>query len=79
VPILAQEEDMLILTRRTGETLMIGDEITVRVLSVRGSQVKVGVNAPRNVAVHREEIYKRIQLEQEQIGEARRAGGGETT
>ena len=70
---------MLILTRRTGETLMIGDEITVRVLSVRGSQVKVGVNAPRNVAVHREEIYKRIQLEQEQIGEARRAGGGETT
>jgi carbon storage regulator len=71
---------MLILTRRAGETLMIGDEITVCVLSIKGSQVRVGINAPRNVAVHREEIYKRIQLEreQEQLGETRRGVGGET-
>ena len=60
---------MLILTRRVGETLMIGDEVTFTVLSVRGNQIKVGINAPRSVAVHREEIYKRIQLEQKQLGE----------
>lgn len=56
---------MLILTRRTNETLMIGDDITVTVLGVRGNQVRIGVNAPKNVAVHREEVYERIQLEQE--------------
>ncbi len=54
---------MLILTRRVGETLMIGDEVTVTVLGVKGNQVRVGVNAPRNVAVHREEIYDRIRDE----------------
>ena len=69
---------MLILTRRVGETLMIGDEITVSVLSLKGGQVRVGINAPRNVAVHREEIYKRIQLEQEQPGETHGGAGGET-
>ncbi len=55
---------MLILTRRVGETLMVGDDITVTVLGVKGNQVRLGVNAPKDVAVHREEIYQRIQQEQ---------------
>jgi len=55
---------MLILTRRVGETLMVGDEVTVTVLGVKGNQVRLGVNAPREVAVHREEIYERIKREQ---------------
>lgn len=59
---------MLILTRRAGETVMIGSDVTITVLGVKGNQVRIGINAPKDVAVHREEIYERIQSEQ--------AGGG---
>lgn len=55
---------MLILTRRVGETLMIGNDVTVTVLGVKGSQVRIGVNAPKDVTVHREEIYERVRHDQ---------------
>ena len=65
---------MLILTRRVGETVMIGDEVTVTVLGVKGNQVRIGVNAPKTVAVHREEIFERIKREQD--GEHGMTGNG---
>lgn len=67
---------MLILTRRVGETLMIGDEVTVTVLGVKGNQVRIGVNAPKHVSVHREEIYDRIQREHEASSEGNTSVGG---
>jgi len=60
---------MLILTRRIGETVMIGDDVTITVLGVKGNQVRLGISAPKNVPVHREEIYIRIKRE-EAIAEA---------
>lgn len=59
---------MLILTRRVGETLMIGEEVSVTVLGIKGNQVRIGVNAPKDVSVHREEIYERIQREKQDSG-----------
>ena len=60
---------MLILTRRIGETIMIGDDVTITVLGIKGNQARLGVDAPKEIAVHREEIYRRIQ--QEKAGEAK--------
>jgi carbon storage regulator len=59
---------MLILTRRVGETIMIGDDVAVTVLGVKGNQVRVGVNAPKETSVHREEIYERIKREEQAGG-----------
>lgn len=62
---------MLILTRRVGETLMIGDSVTVTVLGVKGNQVRIGITAPKEVAVHREEIFQRIQRDEVGKGSSR--------
>ena len=69
---------MLILTRRVGETVVIGDDVTVTVLGVKGNQVRLGVNAPKEIAVHREEIFERIKREQaEEQAKRPRAVGAE--
>ena len=68
---------MLILTRRVGETVMIGDDVTITVLGVKGNQVRVGINAPKHVAVHREEIYERIKREQQSAEVAEEPKGTE--
>lgn len=60
-----KDEPMLILTRRVGETLKIGNDVDVTVLGVKGNQIRLGIKAPKNVAVHREEIFDRIQREQQ--------------
>lgn len=60
---------MLILTRRVGETVVVGDEVTVTVLGIKGNQVRCGINAPKRVAVHREEIYQRIKREEQDHSE----------
>jgi len=60
---------MLILTRRAGETIMVGDEVTVTIIGIKANQVRIGVDAPRQIAVHREEIYHRIQAEKDQARE----------
>jgi carbon storage regulator len=67
---------MLILTRRVGETVMIGHDVTVTVLGVKGNQVRVGVNAPKTIAVHREEIYERIKREEQGLGNTGGNGNG---
>jgi carbon storage regulator len=58
---------MLILTRRVGETVIVGNDVAVTIVSVKGNQIRIGISAPKNVSIHREEIYERIRREQQPI------------
>lgn len=60
---------MLILTRKVNETLMVGDDVSVTVLGIKGGQIRIGINAPRDVAVHRQEVYEKILQERKEVGE----------
>ena len=66
---------MLILTRRIGETLMIGDDVSITVIGVKGNQVRIGIDAPKEVAVHREEIFNRIKSDQLKLVETEKSTG----
>ena len=66
---------MLILTRRIGETLMIGDDVSITVIGVKGNQVRIGIDAPKEVAVHREEIFNRIKSDQLKLVEPEESNG----
>jgi carbon storage regulator len=66
---------MLVLTRRVRETLLIGNDVTVTILGVKGNQVRIGINAPKNVTVHREETYERIRSEQHEVRLTQRLDG----
>ena len=59
---------MLILTRRAGESIMVGDEVTITVLGINGNQIRIGIDAPRQITVHRKEVYERIKAEAEEVG-----------
>jgi carbon storage regulator len=65
---------MLVLTRRVGEKLIIGENVTVTILSVKGNQIRIGIDAPRDITVNREEIYQRILKEREELNSARHRG-----
>ncbi len=77
--VAVRETTVLILTRRTNESVNIGDDITVTVLGIKGNHVRIGIGAPRHVSVHREEIYERVRREREAAGDPAQASGTDAT